>query len=320
MNDNNIFENLNNDNTLFNNNYNIYTNNYNNYYNRPKYNIDLFQGVKEEFEKDKNSSNNIYLNFYNKHTKNQVLQDFTDLNKKYYDINMENIKEKEYKYKKRKEEEEYIKKKKEKEDTNEYRKEQMLKLYANQLNKFQKQLNSNKKYLNIKPKVYNNIKNNTNKNIISKSKPKIELKQNNHQIIKKDEIKKRNFSYQKKLTENSYNNNKYKNYNDINKEYKISLNNKIKEVKYNNMNKNVKHNKIISKGNLILMSKKEYDKTIKDLKEKAKMYVNELDKLKYNGKSLQSFERQIELSQLIDKIRKDIDKYQSKIGLKIIDN
>ena len=31
------------------------------------------------------------------------------------------------------------------------------------------------------------------------------------------------------------------------------------------------------------------------------------------------FLRQIELSQLIDKIRKDIDKYQAKLGIKIID-
>ena len=33
----------------------------------PLYNIDLFTGVKEEFEKEKtNNNNNIYLNFYNK--------------------------------------------------------------------------------------------------------------------------------------------------------------------------------------------------------------------------------------------------------------
>ena len=303
--DNNKFLNENNnDNTLFNDNYDIYSNSLlnNNYNNEPKYNIDLLQGVQEELEKDKNSSNNIYLNFYNKHTKNKVLQDFTDLNKKYYDINMEHIKEKEYKYKKKKEEEEYIKKKKEKEDTNEYRKEQMFKLYSNQLNKYKKQLNSNNKYLNIKPKVYS--KNNTVKNIISKSRPKIEIKQNQQSIMKK-----RDFSQHKKYIEDSY----------TNKEYKISFNKDKNEPKIKKIKKNEKHNKIIPKGNIILMTKKEYDKAINDLKEKAKNYVNELDKLKYNGNSLKSFERQIELGQLVDKIRKDIDKYRAKIGLRIVD-
>ena len=85
------------------------------------------------------------------------------------------------------------------------------------------------------------------------------------------------------------------------------------------MKKNEKHNKIMPKGDFIIMNKKEYDKTIKDLKQKAKIYIIELDKLKSNGKTIQAFERQIELSQLIDKIRKDIDKYQSKLGIKIID-
>ena len=126
MEDNN-YGNENIDNTLFNNHYdNYYNNNINNdiynFENKPKYNIDLFQGVREELEKDKNSNKNIYLNFYNKHTKNKVLQDFTELNKKYYDINMEKIKEKEYKFKIKKEEEEKLRKKKEKEDSNEYRK------------------------------------------------------------------------------------------------------------------------------------------------------------------------------------------------------
>ena len=293
------------DNTLFNNHYDIYydnnllNNKYYNFENKPKYNIDLFKGVREELEKDKNSNNNIYLNFYNKHTKNKVLQDFTDLNKKYYDINMEKIKEKEYKFKIKKEEEEKLRKKKEKEDSNEYRKEQMLKLYTNQLNKYKKQLNSNNKYMNIKPKIYNSVRNNTNKNIISKSKPKIDLKPRQTKT-KIEQIKKRDYSYKKKIG----------NKKSINNDYKIPINSK----------KNENHHKIIPKGNMILMTKKEYDKTIKDLKEKAKIYINELDKLKYNGKTIQAFERQIELGQLIDKIRRDIDKYQSKIGLKIIEN
>ena len=309
---NNNLRNINYDNTLFNDNYDIYNVNLlkdNNYYdNKPKYNIDLFKGVKEELEKDKNSSNNIYLNFYNKHTKNKVLQDFTDMNKKYYDINMECIKEKEYKYKKKKENEEKIRKRKEKEDSNEYRKEQMLKLYSNELNKYKKILYSNNKYINIKPKIYDNNK----KNIISKSKPKIEVKQN-QQIIKTEPIKKRDFSCPRKIIGRKNNNS-----NNINK---ISFNmNKERKEEKNYLKKNEKHNKIISNGNIILITKKEYDNIIKELKDKAKIYVNELDKLKNNGSTIQSFEKQIELGQLIEKIRKDIEKYQSKVGIKIIDN
>ena len=102
----------------------------NNEIQNPLYNIDLFTGVKEEFEKEKtNKNNNIYLNFYNKHTKNQVLQKENKISKKFFDNNIELIKEKQEKYKLKKEEEEKIRKQKEKEDTNEYRKEQMAKLY-----------------------------------------------------------------------------------------------------------------------------------------------------------------------------------------------
>ena len=102
----------------------------NNEIQNPLYNIDLFTGVKEEFEKEKtNKNNNIYLNFYNKHTKNQVLQEENEINKKFFNNNVKLIKEKQEKYKLKKEEEEKIKKQKEREDTNEYRKEQMAKLY-----------------------------------------------------------------------------------------------------------------------------------------------------------------------------------------------
>ena len=84
---------------------------------KQKFNIDLFLGVKEQFEKDKEKSsnaNNIYLNFYNKHTKNQVLQKENKISKKFLDNNKEYIKEKQEKFKKKKLEEEKIKKTKRK--------------------------------------------------------------------------------------------------------------------------------------------------------------------------------------------------------------
>ena len=92
---------------------------------KQKYNIDLFLGVKEQFQNEQSESNNnknIYLNFYNKHTKNQVLQRENKISKKFLDNNKEYIKEKQEKFKLKKDEEEKIRKQKEKEDTNEYRK------------------------------------------------------------------------------------------------------------------------------------------------------------------------------------------------------
>jgi len=131
---------------------------------KSQYNIDLFAGIKEEMEKDKNENknNNIYLNFYNKHTKNQVLQKESKLSKKFFDNNVEYIKEKQEKYKLKKEEEEKIKKQKEREDTNEYRKEQSLKLYKMEdvyKREIMKRKNKSKEKLSIIAKNKNDIKN-----------------------------------------------------------------------------------------------------------------------------------------------------------------
>ena len=93
-----------------------------------KYNIDLFEGIKDAFDKD-NNTNNIYLNFYNKNTKKQIFPKENKISKKFFDNNVEYIKEKQEKYRLKKEEEEKIKKQKEREDTNEYRNEQRAKLY-----------------------------------------------------------------------------------------------------------------------------------------------------------------------------------------------
>ena len=156
------------------------------------YNIDLFTGVKEEFEKEKSngSNNNIYLNFYNKHTKNQVLQKESALTQKYFNNNIELIKEKQEKYKLKKEEEEKIRKQKEREDTNEYRKEQMIKLYKME-NVYKKEIMKRKKL---------------NQNRNKKLTEKITLVARNKNEIKKDAgdksakaIKMTRREYEKKL-------------------------------------------------------------------------------------------------------------------------
>ena len=151
------------------------------------YNIDLFTGIKEEFEKDENSNknNNIYLNFYNNHTKNQVLQKESKISKKVLDYNTKCIKEKQEIFRLKKEEEEKVKKEKEKEDTNEFRKEQRAKLYKMEdIYKKEIMKRKNKKLLPkiaIVAKNKNDIKNkkvnNTNEKIDDGKKIKITRKE-----------------------------------------------------------------------------------------------------------------------------------------------
>jgi hypothetical protein len=151
---------------------------------KSQYNIDLFTGIKEEFEKDKNANknNNIYLNFYNKHTKNQVLQKESKISKKFFDNNVEYIKEKQEKYKLKKEEEEKIKKQKEREDTNEYRKEQSIKLYKMEnvykreimKRKNQKLFSKSKEKIGIVAKNKNDIKNKKGEKIDEENIKKLE--------------------------------------------------------------------------------------------------------------------------------------------------
>ena len=163
-----------------------------------KFNIDLFLGVKEQFQKDElenKNNNHIYLNFYNENIKNQVLKKENKISKKFLENNKEYIKEKQEKFKKKKLEEEKIKKQKEKEDTNEYRKLQMIKLYKvediykkeiakrknNNKNKNSKYFSQKKDKISIIAKNKENIKT----NIINK---KEEINNNVKDIIEKNDI------------------------------------------------------------------------------------------------------------------------------------
>ena len=144
---------------------------------KQKYNIDLFLGVKEQFQKEKssNNNNNIYLNFYNKHTKNQIQKE-NKISKKFLENNKEYIKEKQEKFRIKKEQEEKKRKQKEKEDTNEYRKLQMEKLYKiESLYKKEVIKRKNKNKSVMKNKIKYNMKeikkiNSNNKNMIDSNK------------------------------------------------------------------------------------------------------------------------------------------------------
>lgn len=166
---------------------------------KPLYNIDLFTGIKEDSEKDKNTNkNSIYLNFYNKHTKNQVLQKESKISKKFFDNNVEYIKEKQEKYKLKKEEEEKIKKQKEREDTNEYRKEQRIKLYKME-DVYKREIlkrNNKKLFSKSKEKIANIAK---NKNDIKNKKGEKIDEENIKRLEDGNEIKITKTEYDKKL-------------------------------------------------------------------------------------------------------------------------
>jgi hypothetical protein len=177
---------------------------------KQKYNIDLFLGVKEQFQNEQSESNNnknIYLNFYNKHTKNQVLQKENKISKKFLDNNKEYIKEKQEKFKLKKAEEEKIRKQKEKEDTNEYRKLQMAKLYKMEdiykkeiiKRKNKKVMLTKKDKIAIIAKNKNDIKINQNKKKEQNIKIDKDIKINDNNEIQDEKIK-------IKITRDEYNN------------------------------------------------------------------------------------------------------------------
>ena len=147
------------------------------------------------------------MNFYNKHTKNQVLQKENKISKKFLDNNKEYIKEKQEKFKLKKAEEEKIRKQKEKEDTNEYRKIQMAKLYKME-DIYKKEIikRKNKKVMLIKKdkiaiiaKNKNDIKINQNKKKEQNIKIDKDIKINDNNEIQDEKIK-------IKITRDEYNN------------------------------------------------------------------------------------------------------------------
>ena len=236
---------------------------------KPLYNIDLFTGVKEEFEKEKvvnkknYKNNNIYLNFYNKHTKNHVLQEDNEINKKFFNNNIKLIKEKQEKYKLKKEEEEKIKKQKEIEDTNEYRKEQMAKLYKME-NIYKKEIMKRK-----------------NRKIFLKPSEKIT-------IIAKNKN-------EKKLEKN------IGDLENINKE-------------------NNKNNEIEGEKDVIKMTRKEYEKKMDSFIKQTRIYMNELEKMPIANKTMKVYQREMELNKYINELQSNINKYENKIGIEIIDD
>ena len=242
----------------------------------PVYNIDLFTNI----PKEKNpKSKNLYLNFYNEHTKKNMIQKKlnTITSNRYYEKNMDYIKQKQIKNKIKKEKEEKIKNQIEKEKSLEYRQKRMNKLYSSK-----------------------NILNNNNNNIISK-KPqikkikkierckslpnKIEKKDINKKIYKKPKLK-CNLSFDNNLNLEK----------DKNKE-KINLT-------------------IISK-NITVMTQSKYKRKLKIMIKLSKIYENELNLIK--EEKMNNIEKENNLILLLNSINEEINKFKNKIDILIIE-
>jgi len=248
------------------NNINLNKDNNDNKIPKTKFNIDLFLGVKEQFKKDESNNNNLYLNFYNKNTKNQVLKKENKISKKFLENNKEYIKEKQEKFKKKKLEEEKIKKQKEKEDTNEYRKLQMIKLYKVE-DIYKKEIAKRK----------NNNKNKNSK-YFSQKKDKISIIAKNKENIKTNIINKKeeiNFNNKGKIIIEKNDINEIKNDNDIKikitrEEYDKKLDSLIKQTRiYLN---ELEKLPIANKSNKVYEREIELNKYIDEIQEQIKKY------------------------------------------------
>ena len=256
---------------------------------KPIYNIDLF----EDIPREKNiNSKNIYLKFYNEHTKKRVLENKNNsiINNPYYEQNMNYIKQKQIKNQIKKEEEKKIKSKEKKERSLEYRQKRMNKLY------------SSKNFLN----------NNNNNIILDKSK-----------VIKntKNNKVKRNSSLPKKYNKPEINNisllNKRKD-NNINYKRKMKINLSFDDKKYIEKNLNKKDINLtqVSK-NVIVMTQHKYHKKIKTMIKLRKIYEDELNLIKSN--TAKNVEKENNLNLLLNSINDEINRYKNKIDILIIE-
>lgn len=253
---------------------------------KPIYNIDLFTDVQ-----DKNiNSKNIYLKFYNEHTKKKVLHNENNMinANRYLEKNKDYIRQKQNKNKIKKQNEEKLKIQIEKEKSLEFRQKRMNKLY------------SSKNFLN----------NNNNNIIVSKSK--------RFENIKKASLK-RCPSLPNNCNNNRLDNNKKifnkgedKKINKINLSFDERLKNEKSNIKFKNHFKIVKMAK-----NFIVMTQSKYNKKLKTMIKLSKIYENELNLLK-SGKKI-NVEKQNNLNLLLNSINDEINKYKNKTQILIIE-
>lgn len=268
-------------------------------YLKPKYNIDLFTDISEE--KNENSKS-IYLKYYNEHTRKVVLNKKGNnkvCSNRYYEKNLDIIKQKEIKNRKQKENEEKIKNQIEKEKHFDYRIKRMQKLYSSK-----------------------NILNNNNNNIISReSKIKSKNKKSNDLIrscsipnknVKKDISEVKNTKKVKK-SKKEENNKKRK----INLSFDDKASEDYNQSKYKNSARLTDPYKESYKG-VIVITQKKYHKKIKTMIKLSKIYEDELNILKGDKKNNNS-EKENNLNKLLMSINDEIEKYKQKINILVIE-
>ncbi len=258
---------------------------------KPVFNIDLFSDIPREINFN---SKNLYLKFYNEHTKKQVLHNMNKSlsNNRYYEQNLEYIKKKQMNNKIQKEKEEKLKNQKEKEKKFEYRQRRMNKLYSSK-----------------------NFLNNNNNHIIDKSKITKSNKSNN--LVRSCSLP----NYCKKLDINNCHKNKklkankkenYRKKLKMNLSFDDKLNNEKCQKKLKDINITTK----IPKG-VIVMTQQKYNKKIRTMIKLSKIYENELENIK--NKKTNEIEKENNLKLLFNSINDEINKFKKKIDILIIE-
>jgi hypothetical protein len=268
-------------------------------YLKPKYNIDLFTDLSEE--KNENTKS-IYLKYYNEHTRKTVLNKKGNnkvCSNRYYEKNLDIIKQKQIKNGKQKENEEKIKSQKKKEKHFEYRIKRMHKLYSSK-----------------------NILNNNNNNIISReSKIKNKNKKSND-LIRSCSCNFPNKNIKKENNEIKKAKRNIKEVNDKKRKINLSFDDKSREecneTKLKNSARitNANEYKDTYKG-VIVITQRKYNKKIKTMIKLSKIYEDELNSLK--GDKKYNIEKEKDLNKLLICINDEIERYKHKINILVIE-
>ena len=244
-------------------------------------------------QKKKNvNSKNIYLKYYNEHTKKRVLQNITNTinNNPYYEQNKDYIKQKQLKNQIKKENERKIKERIEKERSLEYRQKRMNKLYSskNILN------NNNNNIITDKSKMGKNFQYKRRSSLPNKSIKK-DINNNIKILDKKKDIKN---SEKKKLK--------------MNLSFDDRINSGKKQMKRNDSLTIPKVSK-----NIVVLSQHKYIKKLRTMSKLSMIYENELNLLK-NDKNC-NIEKKNNLILLLNSINEEIKRYKNKIDILIIE-
>lgn len=296
--------------------------------NKPIYNIDLFIDLKKD---DIALSNNIYLKFYNEHTKKKVLktQNNNTFNE-FFDKNLKYIKRKQSSYKLMKKDMEVKDEKTKKEEKKTEPKEINKKF--NRANTAHGQIvnSKNKKNKSMRIQILNCSRNKPPPMVIKKK-----AVQNNFRSMScgKDKIiKKINTSKTKNLgTEVNKYLNKKPTFKKACSFYEVNKKENIAPIKPNKIVSKIKINSNTAlPKSYIEKPKQKYDKKLSTVIKFPKTYISELELIQKNNEnknimnkiikmSKPNKEKEKKLNQLLKNIKDSINKYNRGVGIVIID-